>query len=318
MVLESKADHEAMLVPAGHRVVNTRLKSRFDQSAWLDEQMGGISYLFFLRELANQVEQDWPSVLHRLETIRKLLINRGVMLCNATVDAENWSVIQPQLTTFLATLPAYAATRHTYTPEFASFDEALIIPAQVNYVGKGANLYQLGYRLDGSLFVILNYLRTTYLWEKIRVQGGAYGGFATFDHRSGVFTYLSYRDPNLLATIDNYDRTPHFLREIDGSRLSQEELTKSIIGVIGDLDAYQLPDAKGFTSLTRFLAGETDQARQLRREQVLATGQDDFRRFGQVLEEVSRLGQVVVLGSQESINAANAERGGWLRITRVL
>ncbi len=318
MVLESKADLEAMLVPAGHRVVNTRLKSRFDQSAWLDEQMGGISYLFFLRELANQVDQDWPSVLHKLETIRKLLINRRVMLCNLTIDSENWAVIQPQLTSFLAALPAPAASRHTWSPEFVAYDEALTIPAQVNYVGKGADLYQLGYRLDGSLFVILNYLRTTYLWEKIRVQGGAYGGFATFDHRSGVFTYLSYRDPNLLATIENYDRTPHFLREIDGSRLSQEELTKSIIGVIGDLDAYQLPDAKGFSSLTRFLAGETDQARQQRREQVLATKQDDFRQFSQVLEEVSRQGQVVVLGSQESINAADAERGGWLRITRVL
>ena len=47
--------------------------------------------------------------------------------------------------------------------------------------------------------VITNYLRTTWLWERVRVQGGAYGGFCVFNHRSGVFTYLSYRDPNLLG-----------------------------------------------------------------------------------------------------------------------
>jgi Zn-dependent M16 (insulinase) family peptidase len=41
-----------------------------------------------------------------------------------------------------------------------------------------------------------------FLWEKIRVQGGAYGGSCQFDRRSGGFTFISYRDPNLLATHD--------------------------------------------------------------------------------------------------------------------
>ena len=54
-----------------------------------------------------------------------------------------------------------------------------MIPAKVNYVAKGANLYDLGYVRHGSVDVILNYLRTTWLWEKIRVQGGAYGLFVS-------------------------------------------------------------------------------------------------------------------------------------------
>jgi Zn-dependent M16 (insulinase) family peptidase len=318
MVLESKADHEAMLVPAGHRVVNTRLKSRFDESAWLDEQFGGITHLLFLRELAEQVDRDWPSVLHKLEMIRKLLINRQRMLCNITLDAAGWAAFQPQLAGFLAELPAAPAGPQTWHREPLAEDEGLVIPAQVNYVGKGANLYRHGYQLDGSIFVVLNFLRTTYLWEKIRVQGGAYGAFAAFDHRSGTFSYLSYRDPNLLQTLATYDHTPAFLQQIDGSRLSQEEITKSIIGVIGDFDAYQLPDAKGFISMTRYLSGETDETRHARRQQVLATSREDFRRFGQVLEQVSQHGQVVVLGSQEGINQANAEGGDWLTVTRIL
>ena len=35
--------------------------------------------------------------------------------------------------------------------------------------------------------------------------GGAYGGFCDFDNHSGMFTYSSYRDPNLLKTVDVYD-----------------------------------------------------------------------------------------------------------------
>jgi Zn-dependent M16 (insulinase) family peptidase len=61
---------------------------------------------------------------------------------------------------------------------------------------------------------------------------------------AGVFTYLSYRDPNLIKTLDNYDGTVQFLREIE---MDNDALTKAIIGTIGDVDGYQLPDAKGYS-----------------------------------------------------------------------
>lgn len=77
---------------------------------------------------------------------------------------------------------------------------------QVNYVGKAANLYEdAGYKLSGSSYVINKHLGTTYIWDRVRVSGGAYGGFTDFDTHSGMFTYLSYRDPNLLKTVDVYD-----------------------------------------------------------------------------------------------------------------
>lgn len=61
---------------------------------------------------------------------------------------------------------------------------------------------------------------------------------------SGVFSFLSYRDPNLLKTLDIYDGTSDFLRELE---MDEDTLAKAIIGTIGDVDAYQLPDAKGYS-----------------------------------------------------------------------
>ena len=101
----------------------------------------------------------------------------------------------------------------------------------------------------------------TYLWEKIRVQGGAYGGFGVFDSNSGVFSFLSYRDPNLDATLENYDNAAGYLKNLDAKSLSDSELTKAIIAAIGDMDSYQLPDAKGYTSMMRHLTGRTDEIR---------------------------------------------------------
>ena len=73
---------------------------------------------------------------------------------------------------------------------------------QVNYVGKAANLYEdAGYALAGSAYVINKHLGTTWLWDRVRVSGGAYGGFCDFDTHSGMFSFLSYRDPNLTKTV---------------------------------------------------------------------------------------------------------------------
>lgn len=323
MVLEEKADMEAGLTPAGHRFVNTRLRSFYHEAGWLDEQMGGVSYLFFLRRLVEAVENDWPGVLAALEEVRRrLLLGEGGRppIVNLTLDEVNWRIFQPQLHTFLASLPQGRPDRPhaAWAWNGAAHDLGLAIPTQVNYVGLGADLFKLGYQSSGSSMVISNFLRTTWLWEKVRVQGGAYGAFSVFDHRSGVLTLLSYRDPNLLETLEIFNQAGGFLRQLDSRRLDQAELTKSIIGAIGDLDAYQLPDAKGFTSLARSLAGETDEARQMRREQVLATSLADFHAFGEVLERLPQDGQVVVMGAEDDLRSANAACGDRLQVIKVL
>ena len=314
MVLEEKAGLEAGLVPGGHSFVNTRLRAQFGESGWANDEMKGIGYLFTLRELANDIDKKWKSVLKKLETIRELLINRTALTCNVTLDAGNWKTFQPQLDSFLSTLSAKQARLFNYDIQPSPKKEGLTIPAQVNYVGKGANLYELGYQLDGSVDVIMGYLRMTHLWEKIRVLGGAYGAYGVFDDRSGVLTFLSYRDPNITSTIDSYDQAAEFLKGLDGSRLSDNELTKAIIAAIGDLDSYQLPDAKGYTSMMRYLTHRTDEIRQRIRDQVLSTNGEDFIAFGEVLEKVAQSKAVAVLGSQNAIESANLG----LEVTKVL
>lgn len=313
LVLQSKAGKEAGLIPSGHMVANSRLRSRFDEAGWLGEQMSGLNYLFTLRQLGQEIEQDWPGVLAKLESIRQLLINRNGVIANVTLDGENWAAFAPQLRQFLRELPAAPLVFATWQPDLQPIHEGLTLPSQVNYVVKGANLYQLGYELDGSISVISNILRLTYLWEKLRVQGGAYGAMSSFDKQSGFFSFISYRDPNLMGTLHNYDGAADFLRNLN---LSDDELTKGIIGAISAMDAYQLPDAKGYTSMVRYLVGESDESRQRYREQVLGTTQADFKAFAEVLTAVSQQGYVAVLGSPEAITAVN--EGNWLQVTKVM
>ncbi len=153
------------------------------------------------------------------------------------------------------------------------------------------------------------------MWDKVRVQGGAYGGFAAFDIHSGVYSYLSYRDPNLVDTLKIYDQTPHFLRTLS---LSDSELTKSIIGAIGELDAYQLPDAKGYTSLIRHLLGISDHWRQQFREQLLGTSASDFKHLAEPLQKIADEGNIAVLGSKEALKKVEGERPGWMNVVQII
>ena len=301
IVTEEKAGEEAGLVPSGHRVVSLRLRSQFDESSWIQESMGGITYLFFLRQLIEQVRDDWPSVLEKLEEVRRLLINRSTMLCNVTAAASSRSTFDPQLSGLIGAMPASTQSLHEWTPDFSPRSEGLTVPAQVNYVGKGMCLFDYGYQLHASATVISRYLSTTWLWDRVRVQGGAYGAFCMFDPFTGVLSFISYRDPNLEESLNTYDRTGNFLREVV---LSPAELEKAIIGAIGDMDSHLLPDAKGFTSMSRYLTGITDDYRQTRRDEVLATQIADFRNLADFVDQLAKHGQVVVLGGGERLRGS--------------
>lgn len=318
IVVEEKSGLEAALVPSGHSLVNSRLRARLSEEGWASEQMGGLEHLFFLRGLIERMDEDWPSVLDQLEMVRRLLINREAMIANVTLDATVWESFAPQLDRLLASLPRSSAFFNTYPANGSTAkreNEGLTIPAQVNYVGEGFNLFKAGYKLHGSALVTTKYLRATYLWDKIRVQGGAYGAYSLFDTHSGVFTFLSYRDPNLLATLQAYDGAAEFLRSIE---LSEGELTKAIIGTISDLDAYLLPDAKGWASMTRHLIGYSDEMRQRIRDDVLSTTAADFHAFGDALAEGMRKAEIVVLGSADAIARVNAEKQGLLAVKDLL
>jgi Zn-dependent M16 (insulinase) family peptidase len=315
MVLEAKARAEQMLVPGGHQMVNLRLRSHFGEAHWAAEQMDGISHLFFLRELEGAIDKNWLQVLKVLEGIKSRLINRKSMIFNVTSDQKSWDLMRPQLEQLLDALPEAAVAEEDWTEQGPPLFEGMTIPSKVNYVGKGASLYALGYEFHGSASVITRYLRNAWLWDRIRVQGGAYGAFCLFDRLSGVLIFVSYRDPNLHKTLKAFDGTSHFLDESD---LDEEEVRKSIIGAIGDLDSHMLPDAKGYTSMLRYLVGDREEERQQMRDEILGTRAYHFKAFAHVLEQVKDAGLVKILGSPAAVDRAVSKQPGWLHVLRVL
>lgn len=319
MVLEERARLEQALIPSGHSFVTTRLRAPYSLAGQISERTGGITYLESLRVLADRlsperVKMEWPALLADLERLRALVVHRQGALINLTSDSRTLAAVEPLVATLGDALPsAGSSERQQLAPLGLPVQgEALLVPAQVNYVGKGCNLYDLGYSWHGSAHVITRHLRMGWLWDQVRVQGGAYGAFCSFDRMSGALAQVSYRDPNVEKTLTAYDNTATYLRNLD---LSPRDLTLAIVGAIGDLDTYLLPDAKGMASLSRHLTDDRDDLRQQMREEMLSTTTRHFSEFAEVMVEAARVGTVCVLGG--SASEAAAEKNGW-RVTKVL
>lgn len=303
MTLERKAYYESSLAAAAAGFVASRLGSRFGEAGAASAQMGGINAYFFLRSLLERIDNQWESVYADLRRLLELLVNGNALAVNVTLDEKHWKVFEPELAQFIKNLPARPAQAQPWSTSDGPRYEGLTIPTQVNAVGKAANLYEGGYQRNGSAAVITKYLRTTWLWEQVRMKGGAYGAGCSFDPRSGVLGFSSSQDPNLSATLAAYDKSASFLRNVN---LTDLDVTRSIIGVISDLDAHELPDARGFSATLRELIGETTERRQQTRDQVLATTQQSFRDFADVIDAANTRAYVVVMGSPKAIEEAKA------------
>ena len=304
IVLEAKARKEQSLIPSGHIMAATRMKARFNEAGFINELMNGISGLEFLRNLAERVDNDFESVVADLETIRSIILNQANLLSNVTLDGKSFGNIETAIADMVSKLPA--GTHKTATRNMHSFSKAegLCIPAQVNYVAKGANVFEHGYQYSGAAHVISRYLRTGYLWDRVRVQGGAYGSFSMFDRTSGSLSFVSYRDPNLKRTIQTYDGVGEYLNNIE---INNDELEKAVLGGIGEIDDYMLPDAKGYTSMVRHLCGEDAKFRQSIRDQVLGCSEQDFRNFAEAAKTVAKHGDIVVLGNKKAMLESGLE-----------
>jgi len=307
MALEEKSGLEQALVPAGHRVVGMRLKARYSEADWAQEHMSGVTYLLFLRHLLQKIENNWEQVLSDLEDIKSLLVHKGSMLVNITAEEDALDQGREYLQDFLGEIPREEETsRRHWKWSCTPGNEALFIPARVNYVGRAVDLESGAYRFHGSSLAATRFLRASWLWDKIRVQGGAYGAFSSYDHFNNVMAFTSYRDPNIKKTLQAFAGSGAYLSRPD---LDPEEVEKAVIGAIGEMDSYQLPDAKGFSSMIRYLANITDEYRQNIRDEILGASVEDFRAFGQALDQALKKdkGVVSILGGRSQIEENQEE-----------
>ncbi|WP_124059045.1 insulinase family protein [Vaginisenegalia massiliensis] len=175
-------------------------------------------------------------------------------------------------------------------------NEAFIASQDVNYVAQGTDVHDI-LPYTGQVNVLATILRYDYLWNNIRVKGGAYGASYNLN-RQGHLTLASYRDPNLGQTLTTYQGLASYIDQVE---LSDEALLKYMIGTMSALDRPLAAIDKGLKALNLYLSDLTvaDLIRQ--KEEVLATSQADIRAFAPTFAKAVEAFTTVVIGNKVQI-----------------
>jgi len=185
--------------------------------------------------------------------------------------------------------------RTVLTPD--SRNEAFQCAGQVQYVARVGNYVKAGYHYTGSLKVLNTILSYDYLWNQVRVKGGAYGCFSGFG-LDGDSYMVSYRDPNLAETEKVYEGVTEYMKQF---QVDEREMTKYIIGTFSNLDTPLGPSAKAGRALSAWLRGVTEEDYQRERDEVLATTAETIRGLAPLVQTVLDADSRCTVGSEAKI-----------------
>ncbi|WP_371372301.1 insulinase family protein [Sporomusa aerivorans] len=301
LIRETKAAWDTAVFRRGQQVVASRLLAYVSPVAKFNEA-GQLTYYKFVAALEQDLEAKVQEIGKKLSTVAQTVFNRDNLLTGITCDAEDYALIQQGFPVLIEKL----GTRK-YKPAHFNFkaearNEALLTSGKVQYVAKGANFRRLGFNYHGSMKVLETILRYDYLWNRIRVQGGAYGAFAQFD-RSGNAVFGSYRDPNLAETLTVYAETANYLNAFTAENVSQREMIKYIIGTMSTMDTPLTPQMKGERADAAYIRNISQADLQQERDEILATRQPDIKKLATVVDAIIEANYLCVMGGEQKIKA---------------
>ncbi len=296
IIRQVKSCWEMNILRNGQQITASRVLSYFSPSAVYNE-IGMLSFYEFVTDLEKNFADKYEEIRHNSALVAGIVFNETNLLIGLTTDRENYKKFQQAFPAFINCLGQLQPETNTYFFEFLQRNEGLLTSAKVQYVTKGANFKRLGYDYHGRLKVLETILRYDYLWTRVRVQGGAYGGFAQFD-RSGNMVLGSYRDPNLKETLTVYDETAQYLRDF---KVSDREMTKYIIGTMSQIDAPLTPQQKGERADAYYIRKILQADIQKERDEILATRQTDIQNLSSLLDAAMRQNYLCVLGNEQKI-----------------
>ncbi|EPS30676.1 hypothetical protein PDE_05628 [Penicillium oxalicum 114-2] len=252
----------------GHRFAVNAAAANLSRSLWIQEQQSGLEQLQATANLLRDAEKS-PERLHelieKLRLIQSFAISRSSglrvrLVCEKESAAGNESILQK----WLSGLPRVPSPRAATVPAFNSVDRAFYdLPYKVYYSGQATQTVPFTDPASAPLTVLSQMLTHNYLHPEIREKGGAYGAGASNGPLKGIFTFMSYRDPNPMNSLKVFSNSGLFARD---RAWSEREIEEAKLGIFQGLDAPVSVDDEG---ARYFMSGVTHEMDQRWREQVL-------------------------------------------------
>lgn len=303
IVDEIKSKLQMHFNSAGHSVAVDRAMSYYSEHGLFKETTAGISFYKFIENLADHFIEKAEDTISKLEDLMQIIFAKKNLMVSITADSEGFERFLPKLSGFTSTLKASDLSL------LEKYDNASLVPVchnegfktamQVQYVARAGNFFKAGLKYTGALKVLKTILSYDYLWNNVRVKGGAYGCMCGFSGVDGDAYFTSYRDPNLKDTNRIYEDAPEYVKNFQAP---ERDITKYIIGTFSTLDTPLTPQSQGKRSLSMYIAGISEADLQREREEVLNVSVEDIRGLHIYLRAFLDEGNLCVIGNESKIS----------------
>ncbi len=296
IIRELKSRKEMMMIQAGHMLAinQGRAQLRFEYD--YTNESSGYNFYRFLVDLEKNFDEKFDLIKENLERVSKKIFQQGFILGIAGEKADNQAV-KDLMTKFVDLLPQAQTNLSPINFTKKHKNLALTAPINVQYTGLVCDYEEVGMSYKGSHIVINNILSSDYLYNNIRVQGGAYGAIFSYGD-GGHFSLVSYRDPNLAKTYKVYQGIPEYLSNFTAS---QAEMSKQIIGSIANIDIPLSPRMVLDTSFHFNYANITPEYRQNLRKELLNTSPEQVKAQADNFKKALAGGIRVTVGADSKI-----------------
>lgn len=300
LIKQLKTRYYQAIIMSGSSIAMVRTMAQNNVAAVAGDCAGGYNYY---KWLCNQEKNfDWKVLSTQLRALCDKIICKNRLTISLTGADKN--VLRDSAEFFSKSLIKAdndSKIKNVIKP-WGKRNEGIIIPADISFACIGGSLTDFKC-YDGSMAVAARIISLVYLWNKIRVQGGAYGtGFSMSSN--GIFSCYSYRDPNAAQSLNTYKGIGDFLDEFAKSSIN---IDGYIIGSVAAASPLLLSKAKGAKADDGYRSGITEQDRKKSLLQMLDTDAQELQSISKMLKKSLENFGICVIGSKEQITKCNLD-----------
>lgn len=302
VLTQTRIGMEQSFLMNGHSAALARAMSYGSPAAVLTQQLSGVDFYLFLRDLLDNFDDRKEGLCETLRELQARIFTSTGAVASFTGSDEDyrryWNAADD-----LGLSPRTAATKELYVPWPEDKREAFIIPSDVTYLARACDPRTLEIETDGTWSVASNALSYGYLWNEIRVKGGAYGcGFRSPSPRHASF--YTYRDPAIDPSLARIEAAGDWLASFDPDAGTFEGF---IVSCVSGMDAPLKPYALTKRRNAEYFCKTPSGKRAERRQQMLESTPDALRALAADISRIAREAPACVFAGREAIEASEVD-----------
>ncbi len=276
------------VIMEGHQFAMYAAGASGSAACAVTEVLCGNTQVEHLHTLMENEQETLPALVTTMSDVFRSAVGKKGLVVSVTADDPL------DVSALLATLPDGGFTFEPKAYTTAVDKHTVIkIPAAIGFSAQ--SLTPPDAKWNGPLKVACNILSLDYLWNKLRVQGGAYGAGCGVRASGRMFAY-TYRDPSPMNSLNVFKELADALLAFCDSG---EDVERYILSTVSSTEPLKTPQQKGASANAYKFEGLTKADVFAYRNAILKTDQAAVRGCADLMRKFAENGSTCLVAGAE-------------------